>query len=222
MIPAVFFDPQSAGATAGSSNYVLIAGLLVLAYLIGGIPFGYLLVRLKTGQDVRAMGSGNIGATNVLRTTGRGWGVLTLVLDIAKGYLAVWLMRRATGDAAWFVGAAVVAVLLGHAFPVYLKFKGGKAMASFVGAALCLAPAAVGVCALVFVLVVAAWRYISLGSIVSAALFPLVFWLLNRPDWPLVAATALASALVIWRHSSNIQRLRAGTENVFHLGGNKP
>jgi len=222
MIPALWFDPQTVGATAGSLNYVLIAGLLVLAYLIGGIPFGYLLVRLKTGQDVRAMGSGNIGATNVLRTTGRGWGVLTLVLDIAKGYLAVWMIERATGGAAWFVGAAVLAVLLGHAFPVYLSFKGGKAMASYIGAALCLAPAAVGVCAVVFVLVVAAWRYISLGSIVSAALFPLAFWLLNRPNWPLLAATALASALVIWRHSSNIQRLRAGTENVFHLGGNKP
>jgi glycerol-3-phosphate acyltransferase PlsY len=222
MIPAVRFDFQTAGATAGAASGVLIASLLVLAYLIGGIPFGYLLVRWKTGQDVRAMGSGNIGATNVLRTTGRAWGVLTLVLDIAKGYLAVWLMQRATGGAAVFVGAAAVAVLLGHAFPVYLRFKGGKAVASFVGAALCLAPAATGVCALVFVLVVAAWRYISLGSIVSVALFPLVLWLLDRPDWPLVAATALASALVIWRHSSNIQRLRAGTENVFHLGGNKP
>jgi glycerol-3-phosphate acyltransferase PlsY len=131
-------------------------------------------------------------------------------------------MQRATGGAAVFVGAAAVAVLLGHAFPIFLRFKGGKAVASFVGAALCLAPAATGVCALVFVLVVAAWRYISLGSIVSVALFPLVLWLLDRPDWPLVAATALASALVIWRHSSNIQRLRAGTENVFHLGGNKP
>jgi glycerol-3-phosphate acyltransferase PlsY len=222
MIPAVFLDSQTPAATAGPAGGVLIAGLLVLAYLIGGIPFGYLLVRLKTGQDVRAMGSGNIGATNVLRTTGRGWGVLTLVLDAAKGYLAVWLIERATGGAELFMGAAMVAVLLGHAFPVYLKFKGGKAMASYVGAALCLAPAAVGVCAAVFVLVVAAWRYISLGSIVSVALFPPVLWLLNRPDWPLVAATALGSALVIWRHSANIRRLRAGTENVFHLGGNKP
>lgn len=222
MIPALLFDPQTAGAIAGPAGGVLIAGLLALAYLIGGIPFGYLLVRLKTGQDVRAMGSGNIGATNVLRTTGRGWGVLTLALDVAKGYLAVWMMQRATGGVALFVGAATLAVLLGHAFPVYLRFKGGKAVASYIGAALCLAPVAVGVCAVVFVLVVAAWRYISLGSIVGVALFPLVLWLLNRPDWPLVAATVLASALVIWRHSSNIQRLRAGTENVLHLGGKKP
>ena len=222
MISAVLFDSQTSGAAAGAWSYVPAARLLVVAYLLGGIPFGYLLVRWKTGRDVRALGSGNIGATNVLRTTGRGWGVLTLGLDIAKGYLAVWLMQRATAGSAPFTGAAVVAVLLGHAFPVYLKFKGGKAMASYIGAALCLAPAAVGVCAVVFVLVVAAWRYISLGSIVSAALFPMVFWLLNRPGWPLVTATVLASALVIWRHSSNIQRLRAGTESVFHLGGNKP
>jgi glycerol-3-phosphate acyltransferase PlsY len=222
MIPAVFFDPQTAAATAGAGSFWLVAGLLVVAYLLGGIPFGYLLVRLSTGQDVRAMGSGNIGATNVLRTTGRGWGVLTLALDVAKGYLAVWLMQRAMPGCAACAGAAMLAVLLGHAFPVYLKFKGGKAMASYIGAGLCLAPAAVGVCAVVFVVVVAVWRTISLGSIVSSALFPLVVWVMNRPSWPLVVALVLASALVIGRHSSNIQRLRAGTESTFHLGGKKP
>ena len=193
--------------------------VLVVAYLLGAIPFGYLLVKWKTGADVRAAGSGNIGATNVLRTTGRAWGVVTLLLDLAKGYVAVWLMQRGTAGSELFAGAAAVAVLLGHAFPIYLNFKGGKAMASYIGAGLCLAPAAVGVCAVVFVLVVAAWRYISLGSIVSSALFPLVVWLLNRPGWPLLVSTALASALVIWRHGSNIQRLLAGTENVFRFGG---
>jgi glycerol-3-phosphate acyltransferase PlsY len=89
MTPAILFDPHAAGATAGQWSGLLIAGLLVLAYLLGGIPFGYLLVRLKTGRDVRSMGSGNIGATNVLRTTGRAWGVVTLLLDLAKGYVAV-------------------------------------------------------------------------------------------------------------------------------------
>jgi len=218
MIPASLLDSQAA---AGPSSTLLIAGLLVLAYLIGGIPFGYLLVRLTTGKDVRSIGSGNIGATNVLRTTGRGWGVLTLLLDVAKGYLAVWIMLRATHGSELFAGAAAVTVLIGHAFPVYLKFKGGKAMASYIGAGLCLAPAAVGVCAVVFVLVVTVWRYISIGSIVASAVFPLVVWLMYRPGWPLLAAIVAASALVIWRHRSNIQRLRAGTESVFRFGGKK-
>jgi glycerol-3-phosphate acyltransferase PlsY len=200
---------------------ILRIGLLLLAYLIGGIPFGYVLVWLKTGKDVRAMGSGNIGATNVLRTTGRGFGVLTLLLDIAKGYFAVWLMLRATqGDLLW-ASAAAFTVLLGHAFPVFLKFRGGKAVASFVGASLCLAPAAVGICALVFVATVAWSRYISLGSIVSAGVFPFVVAAFVYPEWPVIAAALLSSTLVIWRHSSNIERLRAGKENVFRFGGKK-
>jgi acyl phosphate:glycerol-3-phosphate acyltransferase len=200
---------------------ILPTGLLLLAYLIGGIPFGYVLVWLKTGKDVRALGSGNIGATNVLRTTGKAVGILTLLLDIAKGYFAVWLMMRAThGDVRW-ASAAALAVLLGHAFPVYLKFQGGKAVASFVGAFLCLDPAAVLVCALIFVATVAYSRYISLGSILGAAIFPLIVAMLGSPDWPLIAAAALSSALVIWRHRSNIERLRAGKENVFRFGGKK-
>jgi len=200
---------------------ILPIALLILAYLIGGIPFGYLLVWLKTGKDVRAMGSGNIGATNVLRTTGRAIGILTLLLDIAKGYLAVWLMLRATHGAELWASAAALAVLLGHAFPVYLKFQGGKAVASFVGAFLCLAPAAVGVCALFFVAVVAYSRYISLGSVLSATIFPIIVAILVYPRWPVIAAALLASTLVIWRHKSNIERLRAGTENVFQAGGKK-
>lgn len=195
--------------------------ILVAAYLLGGIPFGYLLVRLKTGQDVRAMGSGNIGATNVLRTTGRGIGILTLLLDIAKGWFSVWLMSFFTaGDHSWMAGAAV-AVVLGHAFPLFLKFQGGKAVASFAGAALALAPAALLGVILVFVLVVAVTRYISLGSILGAALFPLGVWLIYHPEWPVTAACLFCGAFVVWRHKANIQRLRAGTENVFHFGGKK-
>src|SRR5580700_5190468 len=103
---------------------------LVVAYLIGAIPFGYLLVRLTTGKDVRATGSGNIGATNVLRTTGRAAGVATLLLDVAKGYLAVYIAARMTDDDPLWMSAAALAVMAGHAFPVFLKFKGGKAVAS--------------------------------------------------------------------------------------------
>jgi glycerol-3-phosphate acyltransferase PlsY len=196
-------------------------GLTALAYLIGGIPFGYLMVRWRTGQDVRTMGSGNIGATNVLRTAGRAVGVLTLLLDIAKGYVAVWLMARGTaGDPAW-MSAAAVAVILGHAFPVFLKFQGGKAVASFVGAFLYLAPAPLAACLLIFVVVVAYSRYISLGSIIAAGLFPVGVWMILRPVWPMIAAAAFSGAFVIWRHRANIARIRGGTENVFRFQGKK-
>src|SRR5512133_2496118 len=108
--------------------------VLVIAYLLGAIPFGYLLVRWKTGTDVRSQGSGNIGATNVLRTTGRAAGIVTLLLDIGKGYFAVWLADRLTGGNPTWMSAAAVAVMIGHAYPVFLAFQGGKAVASFVGA----------------------------------------------------------------------------------------
>src|ERR1700726_424716 len=115
---------------------------VLIAYLLGAIPFGYLLVKWKTGSDVRTSGSGNIGATNVMRTTGRAAGIATLLLDIAKGYGAVWIASRLTGDDAVWMSLSALAVMAGHAFPVFLGFKGGKAVASFVGAFLCLTPAA--------------------------------------------------------------------------------
>ncbi|HYP06968.1 MAG TPA: glycerol-3-phosphate 1-O-acyltransferase PlsY, partial [Bryobacteraceae bacterium] len=137
--------------------------VLVAAYLIGGIPFGYLLVKLKSGADVRAMGSGNIGATNVLRTTGRGLGVLTLLLDIGKGALAVWLADYLTDHSLTAMALAALAVMAGHAFPIFLKFKGGKAVASFVGAFLYLCPLPLLTVLVVFVITVGFTRYISLG-----------------------------------------------------------
>jgi glycerol-3-phosphate acyltransferase PlsY len=189
--------------------------LLAGAYLLGGVPFGYLLVRLKTGRDVRSMGSGNIGATNVLRTSGRALGILTLALDVAKGYVAVWTAGRFTGnDPLWMSGAAF-AVVLGHAFPIYLKFRGGKAVASCVGAFLCLAPLAVAAVTVVFVVTVAWGRYISLGSIVGAGLLPVAVWMILHPPTPVVASAFLCGLFIIWRHKSNLARLRAGTENVF-------
>src|SRR5580658_3597403 len=113
---------------------------LLIAYLLGAIPFGYLLVKWTTGADVRATGSGNIGATNVLRTSGRAAGVITLLLDIAKGYVAVWIAGRLTGGDLVWIAAAALAVMAGHAYPVFLWFHGGKAVASFVGAFLYLTP----------------------------------------------------------------------------------
>jgi glycerol-3-phosphate acyltransferase PlsY len=189
--------------------------VLAIAYLLGAIPFGYLLVKWKTGADVRAAGSGNIGATNVMRTTGRAAGVLTLLLDIAKGYAAVWMAGRLTGQDVLWMSAAALAVMAGHAYPVFLGFRGGKAVASFVGAFLCLTPWAVAAETIIFVVVVIWTRHISLGSIVGSATLPLSVWLVMQAPWPAVMASAVAGAFVIYRHSSNIKRLRLGTESVF-------
>jgi glycerol-3-phosphate acyltransferase PlsY len=191
---------------------------LAIAYLLGDIPFGYLLVKLTTGRDVRASGSGNIGATNVLRTTGRAAGVATLLLDMGKGYLAVWLEGRLTAWNAEWMGAAALAVMIGHSYPVFLRFRGGKAMAAFVGAYLCLAPLPLAATLVVFVVMVAWTRHISLGSIVAAGTFPLAVWLIAHPPWTVVVATILSGALIVYRHRENIARLRAGTESVFSFG----
>jgi acyl phosphate:glycerol-3-phosphate acyltransferase len=192
-------------------------GLLavVIAYLIGGIPFGFLWVKLTTGKDVRASGSGNIGATNVLRTTGRAAGVATLLLDIAKGYAAVWIAARLTNDSPLWMSAAALAVMAGHAYPVFLKFKGGKAVASFIGAFLYLTPVPLLAVMLVFVIIVAATRYISAGSILAAAMFPLGVWMILHPPVEVFAASLIAGVFIVYRHKSNIERLRSGTENVF-------
>jgi acyl phosphate:glycerol-3-phosphate acyltransferase len=200
----------------------MTAALAVLiAYLLGDIPFGYLLVKLTTGRDVRASGSGNIGATNVLRTTGRAAGVATLLFDIGKGYLAVWLAGRLTGADTLWMAAAALAVMIGHSYPVFLYFRGGKAVAAFVGAYLCLTPVPLAAVLIVFVVMVAWTRYISLGSIIGAGTFPFAVWLIEHPPAAVVISALLAGALIIYRHRENIVRLRAGTEHVFSFGSHR-
>src|ERR1700690_3064901 len=140
---------------------------ILIAYLLGAIPFGYLLVKFTKGEDVRAAGSGNIGATNVLRTTGRAAGLATLLLDIGKGYLAVWIAGRISGHDPLGMSLAALAVMAGHAYPVFLKFHGGKAVASFVGAFLYLTPLPLAAVLVLFVITVAATKAISAGSIVA-------------------------------------------------------
>ncbi len=191
---------------------------LFTAYLLGAIPFGYLLVKWKTGADVRSSGSGNIGATNVLRTTGRATGVLTLLLDVAKGYCAVWIAGRLTDHSALWMSAAALTVMAGHAYPVFLKFHGGKAVASFVGAFLCLTPLPLAAILVVFVGTVLATHHISMGSIVAAATFPLAVWLILQPSIYVVIAAILAGVFIIYKHKSNMQRLREGSEHVFRFG----
>jgi acyl phosphate:glycerol-3-phosphate acyltransferase len=201
----------------------MIFGLLavILAYLIGGIPFGYVVVKLRTGGDVRGMGSGNIGATNVWRTTGRLLGLATLLLDILKGYAAVALAAWLTDHDVTWMAAAGGAVVLGHAFPVFLKFQGGKAVASFVGVALYLTPLPLLAVVILFVVAVAVTRYISLGSILGASLYWLAVYLIQHPPVPVMVLAVASGAFIIWRHKANIERLRAGTENVFKLKGAK-
>ena len=191
---------------------------LVAAYLVGGIPFGYLLVRWKTGGDVREQGSGNIGATNVLRTTGRSVAVATLLLDIAKGAFAVWIADKLSGGSPMWMSLAALAVMAGHAFPVFLKFQGGKAVASFIGAFLYLTPIPTIAALLVFVIVVAATRQISMGSMVAAGSLPLAAWLIEHPPSSVILATLAAAVFVIYRHRANIDRIRSGTESSFRFG----
>lgn len=197
--------------------------LVIAAYLIGGIPFGYLLVKVFTGRDVRTMGSGNIGATNVLRSAGRGIGIATLLLDALKGWVAVWLIARFGPEetAPLWMSLAAVAVLLGHAYPVLLRFQGGKAVASFIGAFLYLQPWPLFSVLIVFVVCVAVTKYISLGSVMAAGTFPLAVWMISHPPTPILLAAVISGALIIWRHRENIARLRAGTERVFSFGGKK-
>ena len=191
---------------------------LLIAYLLGAIPFGYLLVKLTSGEDVRASGSGNIGATNVLRTTGRAAGIATLVLDILKGALAVWLASRLTNDAPEWTSLAALAVMAGHAYPVFLKFHGGKAVATFVGAFALLTPLPLAAVVLLFIVTVAVTRHISAGSILAAATFPFGVWMVLHPPYQITAAAFVAGAFIVYRHRSNWRRLRAGTESRFTWG----
>jgi acyl phosphate:glycerol-3-phosphate acyltransferase len=197
---------------------VIEALVLVAAYLVGGVPFGLIYAKLSAGKDIRKEGSGNIGATNALRTLGRTAFFVTLALDIGKGLFAVWLADRLTGGSLLWMSLATLAVIFGHAFSVFLGFTGGKSVASFIGAFLYLTPLPLLACALVLLVILAVTRYMSLASIIAVGSLPLACWLILQSPWPVMLAAVVSSALVIWRHQANIQRLRAGNENVFSLG----
>jgi acyl phosphate:glycerol-3-phosphate acyltransferase len=196
--------------------------VIIIAYWFGSIPFGYLFVRANEGGDIRQTGSGGTGSTNVLRRAGKAAAALTLVLDALKGTGAIWLTRRLAGfdqTAGWLVAAAAIAVIVGHIFPVWLGFRGGKGVATGVGVFLSLAPIPVALAAAVFLLVVAATGYVSAGSIISAAAIPFFVWLQNAflqpvPGFAPVMSVAVSGALlIIFAHRANIGRLIQGTEN---------
>ena len=204
----------------------MLGGILLIAavsYLLGSIPVGYLLVRIFRHEDIRSVGSGNIGATNVLRSGGKGLGAATFLLDMLKGCTAVWLggylgslllpgtpLRSAQALAALFA-------VLGHMFPVWLKFRGGKGVATGFGVFLVAAPLAALAAISVFAIVLALSRYVSLASILGAASFPPFAWFLVKGDRPAfyIAVQCAVALLIILKHHQNIRRLLTGTESRF-------
>ena len=214
---------------------MLPAGLLVIAYVLGSIPFSFLIVKLMTGADIRQHGSRNVGATNVARSFGKLPGILALVLDAAKGYTAVAIAKWVTaspewplatgGDASpvhsrafWVTLCALVAVI-GHMFPVWLRFHGGKGVATAAGAFLALDALALGAALIVFAIVVIATRFVSLGSIISAASVPVFLrFLTHAPFWT-INLSIVISMLIIVKHHANIARLAGGSER--RMGGKK-
>lgn len=198
---------------------------ILVAYLIGSIPFGYLIVQMIAGADVRKTGSGGTGATNVSRRAGKAAGVLTLALDALKGAAAVLVARMMLGNvslnAKWFVAAAAVAAIAGHIFPIWLRFRGGKGVATAAGVLFMLAPFALLCAGLVFLIVVALTRYVSLASLAAAVLIPFFLWLqkwLVQPAAdirPALVAAVAGALLIIFAHRGNIRRLINGTESKF-------
>jgi glycerol-3-phosphate acyltransferase PlsY len=207
--------------------YLIVAAI---AYLLGSIPFGYLLVRIVRGEDIRQTGSGNIGATNVARSGAKSLGIATLVLDALKGALAVWLAFRLgkskyniCGDFIAFpcapelrlMAVAALFAVLGHVFPIWLRFKGGKGVATALGVFCVLFPKAILLALAIFILIVAVTRFVSLGSILGAIAFPVAAYFLQQADWLSLLLASSVSLIVILKHHQNIARLLSGTESRF-------
>lgn len=202
-----------------------LVALPIAAYLLGSIPFGLLLTRALGRGDVRKVGSGNIGATNVARAAGTLAGVFTLALDVAKGAGAVLLGEKLSNDSATWMMIAAFAVLLGHCFPVWLRFKGGKGVATAAGVFLVLSPLACLAAVVLFILVVIFWRYVSLGSVSAAAAMPLLIYLLwappHAPPLVITIGTLAVSLLITYKHRGNLRRLLERTEPNFSFSKNK-
>jgi len=193
---------------------LLIIFILIAIYLIAAIPTGVVISRLMGSEDIREKGSGNIGASNVYRVAGKLAGILTLIGDTLKGFLPLLAYKTWLSPTPVQLGVASIIAIIGHCYPVYLKFKGGKGVATALGIFLVLSPQAVLGALIVFVLAVATTRFISLGSVLAAMSAPLLILMLNHPQ-PIFLATLFIAILVIWRHRTNIRRLLDGTESRF-------
>jgi glycerol-3-phosphate acyltransferase PlsY len=200
-------------------------GFVVLSYLIGSISTGVVLSKLFGRGDLQSAGSKNIGATNVSRLMGLKWGILTLVGDALKGMLVVWIGRRVFGSASasalFLVALMGLAVFLGHLFPVFLRFKGGKGVATALGIFLIIGPKAVWIALSLFILVVGVGKYVSLGSITAAAAFPLLMLLFDYPAYNIFLAAAVSLGVIL-KHTENIKRLVRGEEKPWRSKGDPP
>ena len=189
---------------------------LLASYFVGAIPTGYLAGRLFRGIDLREHGSKNLGATNVYRTLGARYAIPVALFDIAKGAVPVLVFAPQASDSQLFALACGIAAIVGHVFSVFVRFRGGKGVATAAGVMLGLTPLALGVAALVWLVLVALTGYVSLASIVAAAVLPVAVYLLERPDRPeILWLDALVAAAIIWLHRANVRRLLNGTENRF-------
>lgn len=193
----------------------------LFSYLLGAIPFGYLFSRLK-GVDVRKVGSGNIGATNVFRSVGKGWGILTFACDVLKGFIPAYVFPMLSENVFSFSGGPIFSVLCavlaiaGHIWPVYLRFKGGKGIATSTGALLGIAPSSVGIGLLIWALVFGITRYVSMASISAAVVVAVSAWFFYiKAGFLVPVVLTFLGAVAIWRHKENIQRLLKGTEHRF-------
>jgi glycerol-3-phosphate acyltransferase PlsY len=190
--------------------------LVILAYLLGAVPSAYLFVRAATGEDVRTKGTGNVGGTNALRAAGWKVGVAVTLFDVAKGALPVWLMKMYNPESVW-LAATMLAAVLGHCYPVWLRFRGGKGVATGFGAFLVIAPMTALAAVVVWVGVLLIWRWVSLASMVASASFPALLKLIDAPDLVTLVTVSAVAVLIIIRHSSNIRSLLAGEE--VKIGG---
>jgi len=185
--------------------------LVAAAYLLGSIPSALLVVWARTGKDVRREGSGNVGATNAIRVGGPAAGIVVTAMDVVKGALPVWAMSAFNPAGEW-LAATTLAAIVGHCYPIWLRFKGGKGVATAFGAFMVLAPLPALVALGVWIVVLALGRWVSLASLVAAAVFPLVAAVLGKPGHVTLLGVSLASALIIVRHRNNIRQLIAGSE----------
>ncbi len=195
---------------------------IIVSYLVGAIPFGLLLSR-SSGVDVRTAGSGNIGATNVARLLGKKMGIMTLLLDIGKGFLPIYgasLILKGDPYHDIFVALCGAATVIGHSYPVYLGFKGGKGVATGLGVFLFLAPPALLFSLVLFIIVVKVSGFVSLGSLLASAAIPFWLYLLDEPGWKLVLSGFIA-IIIWWKHSANIKRLLSGTEKSWQKKGKR-
>ena len=198
-----------------------IALWLVGAYLIGGIPFGFIIGKSR-GVDVRTVGSKNIGATNVFRTVGKKWGLLAFFCDVMKGFLPTLAARHFAAEPSWLPLAVGIMTVVGHMLTPYMKFKGGKGVATAFGALIALIPATVGIAFAIFAATFAYSNYISLGSCVAATALAVMVWVpfldhAGYRDPPLCILVTLIAAFIVWKHRSNIGRLVRGEENKIYL-----